>query len=230
MYDDVRVAHPEVYASWLSMIRNKVTGRANEALVVRNTNREWNNIRTTLIDVYGDRRDLSTLIQQIPYMRQKNNDVATFYRECSELVQNINQKIALDDRYENHVNAVMLFANDLIKNAFIDGLNDPVSGNVRSYRPESLEAILKAETFRTANLRSSSQNVPNASNAFNVQRPNFSQRNDYGQKQNFAPRINYPAPRQNFIPRSDAPKQNFIPQNDNLVNRQNFGQRFQRNN
>lgn len=81
-------------------------------------------------------------------MRQKNNDVATFYRECSELVQNINQKIALDDRYENHVNAVMLFANDLIKNAFIDGLNDPVSGNVRSYRPESLEAILKAETFR----------------------------------------------------------------------------------
>lgn len=44
------------------MIRNKVTGRANEALVVRNTNREWNNIRTTLIDVFGDRRDLSTLI------------------------------------------------------------------------------------------------------------------------------------------------------------------------
>lgn len=117
IYDEVRVTHAAIYNVWLGIIRSKVQGKANEALVSRNVPNTWAEIKAVLIDYFADKRDLSTLCQQIPYLRQNDKNVGTFYKEVQKLSSNINQKIALDDRYTGHVNAVMTFVSEITKNA-----------------------------------------------------------------------------------------------------------------
>lgn len=144
LYIEVQAGNAVIYNVWIGVIRSKIRGKANEALVSRNVGIVWADIRTTLIDYFGDRRDLSTLCQKIPYLRQGTNTVEDFYKEVTELTSNINQKIVLDERYQGHENAVMIFVREITKNAFIDGLRDPYNLTVRGFRPQSLEEAKSA--------------------------------------------------------------------------------------
>lgn len=203
LYENVRQAHANVYNVWLGVIRSKIIGKANEALVLRNVALNWADIRATLIDYFGDRRDLSTLCQKIPYLKQKNKSVEDFYREIAELSANINQKIVLDQRYAGHVNAVMIFVSEITKNAFIDGLNEPYNLTVRGFRPNSLEeaksaaeeqfqAMERNRKFNSSSRAGSSQQIPQKNKFPN--RSNNQQQNSNAVQQpshaNFAPRFN----------------------------------------
>lgn len=145
-YDNIRLENPAIFNIWVLAVRQKIIGKANEALVSRNINVEWPLIRGTLIEYFGDRRDLSTLSSQIPYLRQGKKSLDEYYKETTELTANINTKVALDARFPEamQINAVMTFVRDLTKSAFIDGLNEPFNLTVRSFRPETLEAAKSA--------------------------------------------------------------------------------------
>lgn len=180
LYLEVQAGNVVIYNVWIGVIRSKIRGKANEALVSRNVGIVWADIRTTLIDYFGDRRDLSTLCQKIPYLRQGSNTVEDFYKEVTELTSNINQKIVLDARYAGHENAVMIFVREITKNAFIDGLRDPYNLTVRGFRPQSLEEaksaadeqiqsvlrnkMFKASTSQASQPRVNRQNFQNSNN------------------------------------------------------------------
>lgn len=236
-----------IYVVWLSAIRAKIIGRANEALITQNVPNEWNRIRDRLILVFGDRRDLSTLCQGISNLCQEKKSLEDFYNEVTSLNTDISQKVRQEATYNGHHVAVMHFVEMLTRNAFIDGLNHPYSLYTRNYRPETLEQAFRAaqeqmladarrkdrfpslsrdnsqrrnnQRFQRGNQAQSSQNPPRNSGGQNDSR-NFNE--------NFAPR---PQTHQNdsrnfnakFSPRSQANHQN------SFQNSRGFSGNFQQN-
>jgi hypothetical protein len=91
-----------IYPIWMRHIRTKIQGPANEALVNSHTPLIWASIRQSLIDHFGDRRDLSTLTQKIPYLKQANKTIKDFYQECHSLHSSINSHISLDPFNNGH--------------------------------------------------------------------------------------------------------------------------------
>ena len=71
-------------------------------------------------------------------MFQRNKPLDVFYQEINELTTSLNQKICLDSFYDGHEHAVMHFVEIITKNAFIDGLNEPMSSYTRNYKPTNL--------------------------------------------------------------------------------------------
>lgn len=89
------VSHTAIYRVWGQIIRNKIVGDADKALVARNVG-NWDDIKDTLIEYFGDRRDIATITQQIPYLRQDNKSLEDYYHYTNQLIADINQKISLD--------------------------------------------------------------------------------------------------------------------------------------
>lgn len=133
-----------IYPIWFQALRAKIIGRANEALITRNTPNLWLEIRARLIEVFGDQRDISTLCQAISLLQQGKKTLKNFYEEVCELNVDISQKIHQVPQYAGHQNAVMHFVEMLTRNAFIDGMNEPYSSYTRNYRPETISAAYKA--------------------------------------------------------------------------------------
>ena len=147
LFEGVREQNPLIHNMWMGVFRTKVIGKANDALVMRNIPNRWDEIRAALIDIFGDRRDLSTLTQKIPYLSQGNKTLDDFYKEVIQLTADMNQKIALDARYADVANGIataMTLIHDLTRNAFIDGLNQPFNLTVRGSRPQTIEEAKSA--------------------------------------------------------------------------------------
>ena len=132
------VQNTESYKIWLSQIRNKITDKANEALLKNHTPLVWENIKETLISYFGDKRDLSTLGGKIPYLRQKDKTLDEYYHEVEGLFADINANIHLDPDNAGHEAAIMKVLEVSIRNAFIDGLKENVGTYTRSGRPKDL--------------------------------------------------------------------------------------------
>lgn len=159
IFDMVR-ANP-LYLTWVKTIRSKILGKAHEALVTScvDQNANWQKIRETLIEHFGDKRDIATLVQGIPYMRQKNLTVDEFYADVSTACADVSQKLSLHPKFGPNAEVIMDFMNSIIANAFIDGLNEPISGLVRSSRPDSLvDAYRVAKEHDLARNRKSLKN------------------------------------------------------------------------
>lgn len=115
------IRHTSIYPLYLDTIRSKVTGEAHERLIEEGVNNTWRDIKTILIRHFADNRDMETIIQSIPFLKQEE-DLDKFYTKVVALDANIAQKIRLDREYHGHENAVISFAKKLTKTAFVDGL------------------------------------------------------------------------------------------------------------
>lgn len=125
-----------IFNVWLLHIKHKLIGKASDALT--RTPLVWNDIKQTLIEHFGDQRDLTTLSQNIPFLKQNEKSITEFYHECSELYADMNAKISLDNNNEGHVEPIMRMIGAMIRDAFVDGLNEPYSSYTRNYRPGTL--------------------------------------------------------------------------------------------
>lgn len=123
---------------WTSIIRDKITEEASEALEARHTPCDWNIIKKVLIEYFGDKRDLSSLVTQICYLKQGNKNITTFYNECRELLSDIVAKLALDPDLNRNIQTLSRSYEDMILNSFIDGLVEPYSTLVRTTCPTTL--------------------------------------------------------------------------------------------
>lgn len=123
---------------WASIIRDKISGKANEILTNNQTECKWADIKAQLINRFGDKRDLSAIINKIPYVKQGNKSVQEFYDECAEILADLNAKIILDPTLQPCAKAVMNSYEVMLTNAFVDGLHDPISSLTRTSRPSTL--------------------------------------------------------------------------------------------
>lgn len=131
---------------WSSVIRDKITGKANDVLISNQTKCEWDHIKAQLTDRFGDKRDLATIISKIPYVKFGNSTIREFYEQFSEILSDLSAKINLDPSLQTCAKAVVSSYETTIMNAFIDGLPDPISALTRTGRPTSLlSAYLQAQ-------------------------------------------------------------------------------------
>lgn len=139
------MAQNPIYPVWLRHVRGKILDRANDALVNAHVPLEWNLIKATLISYFGDRRDLSTLTQKIYSLKQGIKGIDDFYNEAHTLMSDINAKVMLDEENEGHEDALIRFVGNLVRDGFIDGLNEPFGSYTRNARPANLR-----EAFQVA--------------------------------------------------------------------------------
>lgn len=132
------LSNTDLYGVWVQQIRNKIVGEAMKALEGGRANMTWPEIKRSLTDYFGDKRELSTLTQEIPYLRQGNKSLHEYYHSCGNLLNTIEDKIRLDPLNEGHEDAIMRVLSEQVKNGFIDGLNDPYDKYTRNYRPATL--------------------------------------------------------------------------------------------
>lgn len=178
-----------IFAVWLGAIRAKIVGRANEALISHNVPNDWQQIRARLVQVFGERRDISTLCQGISNLRQEKKSLDDFYNEVTSLNTDISQKVQQDQNYQGHHVAVMHFVEMLTRNAFIDGLNEPYSLYTRNYRPQSLEEAYRAAQEQMLAVSRKKERFPSNISRENSQKPrgnqNFSRGNQAQASQSF---------------------------------------------
>lgn len=123
---------------WESIIRDKITGKANEALLMSNTDCTWVAIKDKLKERFGDKRDLSTIIGKIPYLKQGAKSVEEFFFECDALLSDIKTKVMLDDDMKLCGKTIVATHEAMLLNAYIDGLHEPISSLTRTSRPSTL--------------------------------------------------------------------------------------------
>lgn len=123
---------------WHSIIRDKIVDKANDVLVQSHTPTEWCEIKKTLEEYFGDKRDLSSLITKINYLQQNSKTIEEFYNECRELLADITAKIMLHQEMRSCAKILTESYECMIINAFIDGLEDPYSALTRTTRPSTL--------------------------------------------------------------------------------------------
>lgn len=225
------------YQMWFTAVRSKIIGKANEALITHNVPNNWIQIRECLIEVFGDRRDLSTLCQGISLLRQGKKSLNDFYEEVSSLDTDISIKVSNDVNYAAHQQAVMHFVRMLTRNSFIDGLNEPYSSYTRNYRPNTLsEAYKAALAQQQAEARkkdrfpsSQTQDRPSSQNRY--QRGENSQnRFQRGENSQNQTRQQNPPQRSNYVPRDNAARENATRDFQNAPRGQQNVSRFQRQN
>lgn len=73
MYDHLK--NQEVYFLWLQEIRNKITGEAGDILASNGTPLDWTAIKNQLTIIYGDKREMSTLLQTLFFLKQNHKSV-----------------------------------------------------------------------------------------------------------------------------------------------------------
>lgn len=127
------------YGQIIRSIKNKVVGEAREILIASGNPTTWDEIKEILLTAYGDRRDLTSHIQSLFYIRQGKKNLSEYYNKIRTIDTAIKSSAANMDDYKSHTRVINSFVNLLTLTRFVDGLNEEISMHVRSCRPETLE-------------------------------------------------------------------------------------------
>lgn len=160
LYDSLK--HHQIYRTWVQSIRSKIVGDAHNAMVASQVdqNLTWNAMREKLIEHFADKRDLMSLVISIPFMTQGQKSIDEFYQEMCTENANLAQKLHLDSKYRQNSEPIIDFCSSIVMNSFIDGLNKPISGFVRSSNPETL-----IQAYKVAHAHDQAENRAQAKNA-----------------------------------------------------------------
>lgn len=127
------------YGQIIRSIKNKITGEAREILIASGNPTTWEEIKEVLINAYGDRRDLTSHIQSLFYIRQGKKTLPEYYNKIRTIDTAIKSSAAGMDDYKSHTKVINSFVSLITLTRFVDGLNEDISMHVRSCRPETLE-------------------------------------------------------------------------------------------
>lgn len=91
-----RIIGTDVYDLWLMEVRNKIIGEAGDLLASSGTPLVWSKIKEQLKIIYGDKRELSTLLQKLFSLKQNRNSVTNFYTAINDCYTGISTHIQMD--------------------------------------------------------------------------------------------------------------------------------------
>lgn len=133
-------------------IRNKIEGRANEVLITEGIPLDWDTIRETLRANFTDKRDESSLLQEIHLIKMKDLSLTRLYEQISEVKLALFNVIETKEREQSVVKAKKESYTKLCLDAFITGVRGPLGAFIRALRPRTLteayeEAIKERELY-----------------------------------------------------------------------------------
>lgn len=145
---------------WVGLIRDKIIGRANEILIENQTPLVWANIKATLKENLGDKREIATLLASVNRLRQGAGSLDEYYRRSRALLTSLNSNTVFNNPDSKTIRETYEM---LLINAFIDGLHEELIDFVSLSKPETL-----LDAFRAAQQKQQALNrrKGNARNKF----------------------------------------------------------------
>lgn len=131
------LAKTDIYQLWLQEIRNKIVGEAGDMLASNGIPLDWPTIKSQLILLYGDKRELSTLLQKLFSLKQERFSVNEFYANIRDCFTGISTHIQTSQEWEKPAEIVR-FVDKLCLEKFIDGLEEPFATHVGLMQPTTL--------------------------------------------------------------------------------------------
>lgn len=128
------------YRQIIRVIKSKIVGEAREVLIASGNPKEWDEIKEVLLNSFGDKRDITSHIQSLFYIRQGKHSLNEYYHKMKSIDTAIKTTAAQMKDYKSSTEAVNKLISLMTLTRYIDGLNgEQLSMYVRSYRPKSLE-------------------------------------------------------------------------------------------
>lgn len=155
----------------LNGILNKLENRAEEVVGINGVD-NWDDIKNTLLQNFGDQRDENCLNLDLVNLRQKTHETPQqFYEKIIHLLNTICNYIALHSQSEEEKIYKRDFFTKQALKSFLAGLKDPLGPTIRAMRPTSL-----AQAMQFINEENNIKYYQNNSNpAFKNPNPPFSQ-------------------------------------------------------
>lgn len=128
------------YPQILRVIRSKIVGEAREVLIASGNPREWNEIKEVLLNAFGDKRDITSHIQSLFYVKQGTKTLNDYFHKVKAIDTAIKSTAAQMNDYKGSIEAVNKLISLMTLTRYIDGLNgETLAMYVRSYKPSTLE-------------------------------------------------------------------------------------------
>lgn len=168
---------------WTGLIRDKIVGRANEILIENQTPLVWEEIKVTLKENLGDKREISTLLTSVSRLRQGPRTIDEFYQKSRALLTSLNTNTILNNQDQGS-KIVRDTYEVLVVNAFIDGLHDNLIDNTRAAKPKTLLEAYHAAHAQQESLARRKFNAPRFAGQQNAGPSNFASGKKYPQTKN----------------------------------------------
>lgn len=152
--------------SLISGILNKITGPAARTVNSNGIPESWNGIRSVLINNFADRRDETTLYNDLSLQTQGNDTPQELYDRCQTLFSTIMTYITLHETVPTTINAKRDLYKKLTMQAFVRGLKEPLGSRIRCMRPDSIETALQfvQEELNVLYLQQRNDSLPKLTN------------------------------------------------------------------
>ncbi|XP_061509328.1 uncharacterized protein LOC133392700 [Anopheles gambiae] len=139
----------QTYELIVRAVKSKILGEAREALIAAGNFNTWPEIKETLQNCFGEKRDLTSYVQSLFYEQQGNKTLTEFYQTLKKLDTRIKSVTANTEDYKDPSQAMNKFISLLTLTRFVDGLDGPLASHVRSCKPINLDeafSVLKEYT------------------------------------------------------------------------------------
>ena len=188
------LTNTESYDLWLQDVRNKIIDEAGDLLASCGTPLNWPSIKAQLLIFYGDKRELSTLLQKLFSVKQARNTVNEFHAEILDCFTGISSQIQMSTEWKSP-SELIKFVDKICLEKFVDGLEEPYSSHVGLLQPTNLNQAFQY-AMEKANKVARRTGDYSISNRSNQMKPINS----------FRPP---PIPTRTFIPKPQIPQRNF---------------------
>lgn len=154
----------------LNAIRNKIVGEANDVLDRYSTELTWDEIKANLLQHYSDKRNESSLIQDLCELIQGQDTVEVFHSKIIDMYSILTNHAQANIQDETEKKIKTEFYKQMCLSRFLNGLKEPLGGSIRAREPKTLvDAYNKCLEEQNAYYRKHSNTIRN------YQKPYFGQ-------------------------------------------------------
>lgn len=128
-----------IYAQLVKAVKSKIVGDAKETLIAAGNPSDWAEIKNTLLNSYGDKRDLTSHIQSMFYITQDKSTLVEYFKRIKQVDTAIKSTANAMEEFRGATRQINAFVSLMSTTRYIDGLGETLSMIVRSHKPDSLE-------------------------------------------------------------------------------------------
>lgn len=123
-------------------ILSKLTGRAKEVVSIYGCE-NWQDVKTVLIQNFGDQRDENSLTRDLVNLKQNNETPLQFYEKCMSILNALCNYIDLHNDNVVIKNSKKDFFRKQTLTTFLAGLKEPLGSTIRAMRPTNLAVAMQ---------------------------------------------------------------------------------------
>ena len=137
-----QVENTPTYDVWKQAVRGKITGDADAVLQLYGTEINWEEIKSTLITHFGDKRDESSLTKDLLKIKQVGT-AEELYGNISYYLSLLINLLNLNEQNPDVRKAKKTFYQELGLKVFLGELMDPPGHIIRAQSPKNLKDALR---------------------------------------------------------------------------------------